>query len=487
MESVWNAPWFPWAIGVGIGLPLAMVILGELGAVLERRRSPLAGPLGTLQRFVLPTLAAILWMTQVAGWSRENLGVKLATTAFWIVALVAALSLFNALVFSSAGQDTWRGRMPRIFTDVARLVLIGAGLAITLSSVWGFDVGGLVTAIGLTSLVIGLTLQNSVGGIITGLLLLFEQPFRIGDWLEIGGQIGRVVQINWRAIHLDTGSNLQIVPNSSLASSAFGNVSRNPVGHAATVKLRFTLKDAPNAVKKVLHDVATSLPSALLAPGPEVQIAAIEGDAITYATTIYLSGYEQIGAAQDQFLTRAWYAIRRNSLTLVGGAAYLTADQEHVKEGLRRAAPTFRVGAAQLEDVAARTRLQRFTAGETIVRQGERPEGLRLVVSGDIQLRSHDPGVGDLAVLDLAAGDTFGEAALTGEASAFTIVALGDVEALLFDNDDMHALMATTPRLTQQLGETTEQRRSLRRTVVGAARAAIAAPSPDGERSRVAA
>ncbi len=463
-----------------------MIVLGELLAALERRHNPLAGPLGVVQRLVLPTLAAILWMTRVAGWSREDLGVKLATTAFWIVALVAVLSFFNAILFSSAGHDTWRGRMPQIFTDMARLILIGVGLAIVLSSVWGFDVGGLVTAIGLTSLVIGLTLQNSVGGIITGLLLLFEQPFRIGDWLEVGGKLGRVVQINWRAVHLDTGGGLRIVPNSALASAAFDNVSRNPVGHTVAVELRFTLKDPPNAVRQVLHEVAVSLPMALLAPAPEVQLAALNGDAITYITTIHLPGYEQIGAARDQFLTRAWYAVRRHGLTLVGGAAYLADDQARVEEELRRAAPTFRVGVTPLAELAANTRLQRFAAGETIVRQGERLAGLRLIVTGDVRLRAHEPDMGDLAVLDLSRGDTFGEAALTDEASAFTVVALGDVEALLFDNDDMHALMAATPRLTRQLGEATEQRRGLRRTLVHAARAA-AAPGSDGDRSRVAA
>ena len=61
-------------------------------------------------------------------------------------------------------------------------IIIGIGLL--LSSVWGADIGGLVTAVGVTSVVIGPAVQTAVGPVIAGLLLLFAQPFRIGDWLD---------------------------------------------------------------------------------------------------------------------------------------------------------------------------------------------------------------------------------------------------------------------------------------------------------------
>ena len=71
----------------------------------------------------------------------------------------------------------------------------------------------LFTALGITSIVIGLTLQNSVGQIISGLLMLFEQPFQIGDWLDTAAARGRVVEVNWRAVHLETGAGTQITPD----------------------------------------------------------------------------------------------------------------------------------------------------------------------------------------------------------------------------------------------------------------------------------
>ena len=95
-----------------------------------------------------------------------------------------------------------------------------------LSYIWGVRVGGLFTALGVTSVVIGLMLQNSVGQIVSGLFMLFEQPFRIDDWLDTADARGRVVEVNWRAVHIDTGSGIRIMPNSMLASTSFTNLSR---------------------------------------------------------------------------------------------------------------------------------------------------------------------------------------------------------------------------------------------------------------------
>jgi len=53
--------------------------------------------------------------------------------------------------------------MPTIFIDVARFVLIALGLAVIFSYIWGANVGGLFTALGISTVVLGLALQNSVG------------------------------------------------------------------------------------------------------------------------------------------------------------------------------------------------------------------------------------------------------------------------------------------------------------------------------------
>ncbi len=143
------------------------------------------------------------------------------STVFDFLVLVLLLSGLNATVFEGAPQDNWRKRLPTIFLDVARFALIGLGLAIILSVIWGVWVGGVFTALSVTSVVLGLMLQNSVVQIVSGLFMLFEQPFRIDDWLDASNERGRVVEVNWRAVHIQTGSGILVVPNSMLASTSF--------------------------------------------------------------------------------------------------------------------------------------------------------------------------------------------------------------------------------------------------------------------------
>ena len=134
------------------------------------------------------------------------------------------------------------------------------GLAVILSYIWGVRVGGLFTALGVTSVVIGLMLQNSVGQIVSGLFMLFEQPFRINDWLDTSTARGRVVEVNWRAVHIETGSGMRITPNSVLATTAFTNLSRPPGAHKLAMTTTFSTADPPDRVCAMLSRVAGALP-----------------------------------------------------------------------------------------------------------------------------------------------------------------------------------------------------------------------------------
>ena len=63
--------------------------------------------------------------------------------------------------------------------------------------------------------------RTSVGSIVSGLFLIFEAPFELGDWIETGGTRGQIVEVNWRAVHLDTGNGIVVMPTAELAEGSF--------------------------------------------------------------------------------------------------------------------------------------------------------------------------------------------------------------------------------------------------------------------------
>jgi len=81
----------------------------------------------------------------------------------------------------------WFGReVPSLLLDVTRYVLIIIAVAVILKVVWGEDVAPLIGALGIGGIVLGLALQEPLGNFFHGLAMLAEQPFGIGDWIQVG-------------------------------------------------------------------------------------------------------------------------------------------------------------------------------------------------------------------------------------------------------------------------------------------------------------
>ena len=94
----------------------------------------------------------------------ENAWPRVVATVLGFLLILLVLSAFNVALFSNAKEGSWQERIPTIFVELARLVLVVVGLALLFQWVWNADVGGLIAALGVTSIVIGLALQNAVGG-----------------------------------------------------------------------------------------------------------------------------------------------------------------------------------------------------------------------------------------------------------------------------------------------------------------------------------
>ncbi len=258
--KIMDADWFYWAVGLTLGLPVMLIGLTELHQALARRQSALARPVNLLRSYLVPLTALLVLLVKVAQVQAQVTSVRILATVFGFLVLVLVLSGLNATMFEGAPQGSWRERVPTIFRDVTRLLLIAVGLALIFSYVWGVRVAGLFTALGVTSVVIGLMLQNSVGQIVSGLFMLFEQPFRIGDWLDTPTARGRIVEANWRAVHIQTDRGLQITPNSVLAATSFTNLSRPPGAHQLAITTTFSPVDPPDRVRQLLARVASTLP-----------------------------------------------------------------------------------------------------------------------------------------------------------------------------------------------------------------------------------
>jgi small-conductance mechanosensitive channel len=453
VTRVVDSSWFYWAVGVAIGLPVALVILTEVRAALTRRGSALARPIGLVRNYILPLAALLLLLVKATQVSAEATPVRIVSTVLGFVLLVLVLSGLNATLFQGAPDGSWRKRIPSIFLDVARFLVIAIGLAIIFSYIWGANVGGLFTALGITSIVLGLTLQNSVGQIISGLLLLFEQPFQLGDWVDTPSARGRVVEVNWRATHIDTGSGLQIIPNSVLAGASFANLSRPPGEHSISVVTLFSQNDPPDDVCRMLVGVAATLPNLRPGAAPSTVVAG----AGEYKTSIPLRSPADGGRARATFLRWAWYAARRVGLHL-DEADDDFATSERAATALRILAPTLRLSEAEQQELLPNSRITRYGADETIQSPGQIPKRMTFIVNGRVRLIAKAGDGAMVPVRIVEEGDFIGSTALTREPVTSGAYAVDEVTVLQIEREHMEELVLRKPLLLQEIGRTIEER-----------------------------
>lgn len=365
----------------------------------------------------------------------EATPVRIVATVFGFVVLILLLSGLNATLFQGAPEGSWRKRIPTMFLDVARFALIAIGVGLMFSFIWGADVGRLFTALGITSIVLGLALQNSVGQIISGLFVLFEQPFRLGDWIDTPSARGRVAEVNWRATHIDTGTGLLIMPNSVLAAASFTNLSYPAGAHTITVTTVFSLADPPDDVCAMLSRVAGALPHLR----PDAVPSSSPAGGTGYRTSIPLHSPADDLAARSTFLRWIWYAARRVGLHLDEADDDFATD-ERVEESLRVVAPTLRLTQADQEQLLPHVRITRYGADGAL-----------------IPIRTLDEGA------------FIGQTTLTREPVAASAYALGEVSVLQIDREHIEELVARKPLLLQDIGRAIEERRANVRQALAAA------------------
>jgi small-conductance mechanosensitive channel len=101
------------------------------------------------------------------------------------------------------------------------VIIIGAAVATTAA---GFDIGKATILMGALGVGVGFGLQNVVNNFVSGLILLFERPIRVGDIVEVGSASGEVQEIGMRATRVKNWQGAElIVPNASLISAEVVN------------------------------------------------------------------------------------------------------------------------------------------------------------------------------------------------------------------------------------------------------------------------
>jgi len=170
------------------------------------------------------------------------------------------------------------------------VMLIGTILAFQFI---GIDLSGLAVIAGLLSVGIGFGLQNITSNFISGIILLFERPIKVGDRVTIGDVIGDVIAINMRSTAVQTLSNITIiVPNSEFISQKVTNWSHGDPKIRVDVEIGVSYNSDLDKVIEALHEVAREHPESLSRPSPDVLLAGFGDSAWNMLLRIWVASPE---------------------------------------------------------------------------------------------------------------------------------------------------------------------------------------------------
>lgn len=153
----------------------------------------------------------------------------------------------------------------------------------------GFDMTALTAVGAVLGVGIGFGLQNLANNFISGLVLLFERPIQVGDFVEVSGVLGTVQSVNARSTTVDTQDHIAIiVPNSNFVSQNVTNWSYRDTRTRIHVRVHVALKSDPRKVEATLLEVARAHQAVLSDPEPRVQFLSFGESALQFDLLVWI-------------------------------------------------------------------------------------------------------------------------------------------------------------------------------------------------------
>ncbi len=331
------------------------------------------------------------------------------------------------------------------------------------------DVTKVFTASVLTTAVIGLALQDTLGNVMSGLALQLERDLEIGDWISLDDRIsGRIREVRWRATTIVTkNGDLMLIPNSAITRATIVNYSRPTTAHRQWINVRIHFRHPPARVQEVIVKAVRELAFVRSDPPPDCILHEFKDDASVYSVRYWMDDVQRDDTMDSAVRSAIWYALHRagmeipfpsrnvNLTELNEDRARRKDDEEYARrvDALARVDVFRALDAEKIDRLSRRLRMLMFGPGETILRQGDPGDSLYVVRTGSVAVQ-----IGVLGafkeVATLSDGQFFGEMSLmTGAMRAATVVAKSDVECYIVDKEAFQEILQEKPELASIISD----------------------------------
>jgi len=206
-----------------------------------------------------------------------------------------------------------------VFYSIAKLITYtGWVIAIwgTLSFL-GLNMQNLAIVFGALSVGIGFGLQTIINNFVSGVLILFERPISVGDWIKVGGQEGIVKNIRIRATELEDFDKASVlIPNSTILSGDLVNLTRRHKGSRIIIPVGVSYGSNMKKVHDILLDCAKKTEGISEKNPPFVWLMDFADSSVNFELRAYVDDATKRGPVRSQLMFAIWDAFEKNKIEI---------------------------------------------------------------------------------------------------------------------------------------------------------------------------
>lgn len=257
------------------------------------------------------------------------LNTGIAGTPFTPLKLIIVLTLIALLIWVTGKVTRWSVRqvlsrrhldenLTEALGTVLRYIVVVLGIIVILQSA-GINLTSLNVLIGAVGVGLGFGLQNITSNFVSGLIVLFERPVRIGDRVQVADVTGRVRHVAARATMLVTDDNVAVlVPNSQLISERVTNWNRPEELTAFRLHFFLAIDSDPEMAREVMLAAARAHPDVLTDPAPTVEFVQAKETVLEFTLQVWNATHlNSAGPFRSELNFAVWKGLRGAGLSFV--------------------------------------------------------------------------------------------------------------------------------------------------------------------------
>src|SRR5438477_5542266 len=422
-------------------------------------------------------LAAILGLVHADGWARR---VWFLADLFEVLVIIdfVAILLFDLVLLAL------RIEVANVVHDLAlAAAYMLAFIGILHRS--GVHLSAIIATSAVVTMVLGLSLQATLGNVLGGIALQLDDSIHIGDWVQLSsGQQGRITAIRWRHTMVETRNwDTIVVPNSVLLGEniiILGQRQDQPVQHRMWVYFNVDFRYSPEEVIHTVDDALQSTPIANVAAFPPPNCICYDfarqgADSFAYyAVRYWLTDLAADDPTSSAVRVRIYVALKRAGIPLAipGQTLWVSMDDpEHRERKVQRELQNRMTVLEQIEMFAGLSSDDRqhladgmrpapFGRGEIITRQDSAAHWLYVLAKGDCEVRVRGEGGVEKLVARIGGPNVFGEmGVMTGERRTASVIAATEVECYRIDKDIFKSVLRNRPDMANVISQMMAKRR----------------------------